>query len=65
MTLMSRTSKEKRKKVADALNRRVHEIHAIAISMYQTDLKGKISEAANAYLQYMEMVAKLQQGKMQ
>ena len=55
--------KGKEKKVADALSRRVHEMHATSISMYQIDLKGKIFEAAKAYLQYMEMVKKLQQGK--
>jgi hypothetical protein len=50
--------------VADALSRRVHELHATTISMYQTDLKGKFSEAENSDLQYMELVTKLQQGKM-
>jgi hypothetical protein len=50
--------------VVDALNRRVHEIHSTSISMYQTDIKGRISEVANADLQYMELVEKLQQGKM-
>jgi len=50
--------------VADALSRRVHELHATTISMYQTDIKGIISEAANADLQYMELVTKLQQVNM-
>jgi hypothetical protein len=57
--------KGRENKVVDALNRRVHELHTTSISMYQTDLKGRISKAAKAYLQYMEMVTKLQQGKMQ
>jgi hypothetical protein len=57
--------KGRENKVVDALKRRVHELHAIAISMYQTDLKCKIYEAAKADLQYVEMVTKLQQGKMQ
>jgi hypothetical protein len=56
--------KGKENKVVDALSRRVHELHATTISMYQTDIKGRILEAANADLQYMELVAKLQQGKM-
>jgi hypothetical protein len=56
--------KGKEDKVADALSRRVHELHPTTISMYQTDIKGIISKVANAYLQYMELVAKLQQGKM-
>jgi hypothetical protein len=42
----------------------VHELHATTISMHQTDIKRKILEAANADLQYRELVAKLQQGKM-
>jgi hypothetical protein len=56
--------KGKENKVDDALSRRVHELHATTISMYQTDIKGIILEAANADLWYMELVAKLQQGKM-
>jgi hypothetical protein len=54
----------KENKVVDALNRRVHELHATAISMYQNDIKRRIMEAANVDLQYKELVAKLQQGKM-
>jgi hypothetical protein len=49
--------------VVDALNKRVHELHATAISMYQTNIKRKILEAANADLKYRELVAKLHQGK--
>ena len=37
-------------KVADALSRRVHELHVMAISMYQTDIKRKILEATNVDL---------------
>jgi hypothetical protein len=51
-------------KVDDALNIRVHELHAITISMYRTNIKGRISEAANTDLQYRGLVAKLHQGKM-
>jgi hypothetical protein len=51
--------------VVDALSRRVHELHATAISMYQSDLKRKILEAAKLDLQYTELVAKLQQGNLQ
>jgi hypothetical protein len=43
----------------------VHELHATTISMYQLDLKDKIIEAAKSYLQYKELVAKLQQGILQ
>jgi BMFP domain-containing protein YqiC len=56
--------KRNKNKVVDALSRRVHELHAMAISMYQNDIKGRILKVANANLQYMELVAKLQQGKM-
>jgi hypothetical protein len=56
--------KGKENKVVDALKRRVHELHATTIRMYQIDIKGIILEAANADLQYMELVAKLQQGNM-
>jgi hypothetical protein len=56
--------KGKENKVVDALSRRVHELHATNISMYQTDIKGIILEATNVDLWYMELVAKLQQGEM-
>ena len=39
----------------------MHELHATAISMYITEIKDKILEAANADLQYKRLVAKLQQ----
>jgi hypothetical protein len=57
--------KGKENKVADALSRRVHELHATTISMYQSDLKDKIIEAAKSDLQYKELMAKLQQGNLQ
>jgi hypothetical protein len=56
--------KGKENKVVDALSRRVHELHATTISMYRIDIKSIILEAANVDLQYRELVAKLQQGKM-
>ena len=56
--------KGKENKVANALSRRVHELHAMTINMYQNDIKGIISEVANADLQYMELVENLQYGKM-
>jgi hypothetical protein len=52
--------KGKENKVADTLSRRVHELRAIAINMYQTNVKRKILEAANIDLQYRELVAMLQ-----
>ena len=42
--------KGKENKVADALSMRVHELHATTISMYQTNIKGRILEAANTDL---------------
>jgi hypothetical protein len=54
----------KENKVADALRRRVHELHATTISMYQSYLKDKILEAAKLDLHYKELVAKLQQGNL-
>ena len=54
--------KGKDNKVVDALSRRVHELHATNIRMYQTYLKDKILEAAKSDFQYMKMVTKLQQG---
>ena len=47
-----------------ALSRRVHELHATTISIYRTDIKSRILEAANTDLQYKDLVAKLQQGEM-
>ena len=57
--------KGKENKVVDALSRRVYEIHAIAISMYQSYLKPRIIEVAKSDLKYKELVAKLQQGNLQ
>jgi hypothetical protein len=37
--------KGKENKVADAVSRRVHELHATTINMYQSDLKDIILEA--------------------
>jgi hypothetical protein len=56
--------KGKENKVVDALSKKVHQLHAITINMFQTDIKRKILEAANVDLQYKELVAMLQQGKM-
>ena len=40
-------------------------MHVTTISMYQSYLKDKILEAAKSYLQYKELVEKLQQGILQ
>jgi hypothetical protein len=52
--------KGKDNKVVDALSRKVHELHATSISMYITELKDRILEAANVDLEYKRLVAKLQ-----
>jgi hypothetical protein len=57
--------KGKENKVVDAFSRRVHELHATTIRIYQTYLKDKILEAAKSYLKYIELVEKLQQGILQ
>ena len=49
----------------DAFRKRVHELHATTINMYHTDLQGRIFEVAKFDSQYIELVTKLQQGKMQ
>jgi hypothetical protein len=51
--------------VVDALSRRVHEFHFTTITMYQSYLKDIIVEAIKSNLKYMELVTKMQQGKMQ
>jgi hypothetical protein len=47
--------------VVDALSRKARELHTTAISMYKTEIKDRILEAANVDLQYKRLVAKLQQ----
>jgi hypothetical protein len=53
--------KGKENKVVDALSRKVHKLHAVAISMYRTEMKDRILEASDTDLQYKGLVAKLQQ----
>ena len=57
--------KGKENKVFYALSKRVLELHATTISMYQSDLKEIILEVAKSNLQYKELVEKLQQGILQ
>jgi len=51
--------KGKENKVVYSLRRRMHELHATTISMYQMDLKDIIYEATKVDLQYMELETKL------
>jgi hypothetical protein len=57
--------KGKEDKVVDALSIRVHELHVKEINMYQSDFKDRTLEATKSYLQYMEIITKLQQGILQ
>jgi hypothetical protein len=52
--------KGKENKVVDALSRKVHELHAIDISMYRNEIKDRILEETNVDLQYRGLVANLQ-----
>jgi hypothetical protein len=45
--------------VADALSRKVHNLHATTISMYKTNIKDRILEDGSVDLQYIDLVAKL------
>jgi hypothetical protein len=42
--------KGKENKVADGLNRKVHDLHATTISMYKTDIRDRVLEDANVDL---------------
>jgi hypothetical protein len=53
--------KGKENKVADALSRKVHELHATTISMYRNEMKDRILKAVDIDLQYKGLVEKLQQ----
>jgi hypothetical protein len=46
-------SKAKKNKVVDTFNERVHEMHVTAISMYMSNLKGKILGVTNLNQHYL------------
>jgi hypothetical protein len=52
-------------KMVDALNRRVHEMHATTIIMYRFDLKDIILEATNLEQHYFQIKEALQHGNFQ
>jgi membrane-associated PAP2 superfamily phosphatase len=52
--------KGKENKVVDALSRRVHKMHVIAISMYMTNLKYRILEAVTTDQHYVQVKKILQ-----
>jgi hypothetical protein len=57
--------KDKENKVVDALDRRAHEMHMEAISMYISNLKYIIMEATNSDRHYLQIEETLQQGHFQ
>jgi hypothetical protein len=57
--------KGKENKVVDALNRRVHKMHATTISMYMTDLKDRILEVVTTNQHYVQVKESLQQNNVQ
>jgi hypothetical protein len=62
MTSISSISREKENKVSNALSRRVHLMHAIAISMNQSDLKRKILDGLFTDQHYLQVKEKLHLG---
>jgi hypothetical protein len=46
--------KGRENKMVDALSKRVHEMHVIAISMYSSDLKDKILEVVTTYQHFVQ-----------
>jgi hypothetical protein len=57
--------KGKENKVVDALSRRVHLMHATAVSMHQSDLKRRILDGLVTDQHYLQVKEKLQQGNVQ
>ena len=57
--------KGKENQLVDALSRRAHEVHILAIIMFSIDLKDEIIEAENAYQQYLKIKETLQGGNLQ
>jgi hypothetical protein len=57
--------KGKENQVVDALNKRSHEVHIEAISMYGTYLKDKFIATTNSYKNYLKIKDTLQEGNFQ
>lgn len=55
--------KGKENKFIDALNRKVHEMHATTISMHKFDLEDKILVVSNSSQHYVQIKESMQQGK--
>jgi len=65
MILTSSISKEKKNKVVDALNRRVHLMHATTISMHSSNLKIIILDVVVIEQHYLQVKEILQQRNVQ
>jgi hypothetical protein len=57
--------KGKENHLVDALGRRAHELHIVAISRYITDRKDEIIETKNSDQHYLQIKETLQQGNLQ
>jgi hypothetical protein len=57
--------KGKENKVSDALSRRVHTMHATAVSMHRSDLKRRILDGLVTEQHYLQVKERLQQGDVQ
>jgi hypothetical protein len=57
--------KGKENQVVDALSRRAHEVHVVAINIYKKYLKCQIISVANSDQQYVKIKETLQQGNFQ
>jgi hypothetical protein len=57
--------KGKENKVVDALNRRVHLMHATTVSMHQSDLKRRILDVVVTDQHYLQVKESLQQENVQ
>jgi hypothetical protein len=57
--------KGKKNQTIDALIRRAHEMHILAISMFNTNLRDKILEVANSNQQYLKIKKARQQENLQ
>jgi hypothetical protein len=57
--------KGKENKVVDSLSRRVHIMHATALSMHQSDLKRRILDGLVTYHHYLHVKENLQQVNVQ
>ena len=65
IVLTSSISKKKKKKIVDALSRRVHLMHATTVSMHQSYLKRRIVNVVVTNQHYLPVKESLQQENVQ